>query len=100
MDNKPENPAETLNNIIKRLQAMEQTLSDLRALKVDTYNEVTKLMNPPTKYGERWTLTEKEQAVRDCKDGIPIMDIAKRLGRPFTTTRAVIKKETGEWHRW
>lgn len=100
MDNKPGNPAETLNNIISRLQAMEQTLSDLHTLKVDTYNEVTKLMNPPTKYGERWTLTEKEQAVRDCNDGIPIRDIAKRLGRPFTTTQVVIKKETGTWHRW
>ena len=46
--------------------------SDVEDLKVATYRYMNGLVEPPHRYGQRWTPSEEHKAVRDYKDGIPI----------------------------
>ena len=62
-----------------------------------TYRFMTGLVEPPHRYGQRWTPGEEHKAVRDYKDGIPIELIAERLGRSIYATRLRIYGRIGKW---
>ncbi|MCY3777680.1 MAG: hypothetical protein OXH11_17025 [Candidatus Aminicenantes bacterium] len=52
------------------------------------------------KYGKRWSSSEEEEAVREYKLGIPVEEVAARLGRSILATRTRIYFATGRWkHR-
>ena len=62
-----------------------------------TYRYMNGLVDPPHRYGQRWTSREEHKAVRDYKDGIPIELIAERLGRSAFATRLRVYGRIGKW---
>ena len=67
--------------------------------RVATYRFMTGLVDPPHRYGQRWTPSEELKAARDYKDGIPIDLIAERLGRNIYATRVRVYGRIGKWKR-
>jgi len=67
--------------------------------KVATYRFMNGLVDPPHRYGKRWTPSEEHKAVRDYRDGIPIELIAERLGRSIYATRMRLYGRIGKWKR-
>jgi len=65
--------------------------------KVATYRFMNGLVDPPHRYGKRWTPIEEHKAVRDYKDGITIELIAERLGRSIYATRMRVYGRIGKW---
>ena len=65
--------------------------------KVANYRFMNGLVDPPHRYGKRWTPSEELKAVRDYKNGIPIELIAERLGRSIYATQVRVYGRIGKW---